>query len=213
MLGRSCLRQFASSFSMSVKPPVVRINEFKGLYPVETWRDIRGRPHYRINLGSIPLREDDPGKLASLILCCSVDTTYIRMLGNLIGIMTVFTMFFSWNKSYEIEPGLWLVLVLILVALLSGFIVVRNLLARKRSLECLTEWGKRLGTEPIIYHPYRDVLRIILSNAKSCNFPQCRMIINTNLGQYEITHSIVPGGWITAWPIGKDNRSRSIPGR
>ncbi|MEB3765844.1 MAG: hypothetical protein GSR77_06760 [Desulfurococcales archaeon] len=191
----------------------MRINEFKGLYPVETWRDIRGRQYYRINLGSLPFREDDPGKLASLILCCSVDTTYIRMLGNLIGIMTVFTMFFSWNNTYEIQPGLWLVLVLILVLLFAGLIVVRNLLARKRSLECLTEWGRRQGSAPIIYHPYRDVLRAILANAKSCSFPRCKMIINTNLGQYEITHSIVPGGWITARPIGKDTRSRSIPGR
>ncbi len=213
MLGRKCLRQFSPGFSLSVKPPAVKINEFKGLYPVETWRDVRGRPHYGINLGSLPFREDDPGKLASLVLCCAVDTTYIRMLGNLLGIMTVLSMFFSWNNSYEFEPGLWFGLVLLLIALFTGLIVVRNILARKKSLECLTEWGKRLGTAPIIYHPYRDVLRTILSSAKSCNFSKCRMIINTNLGKYEITHSIVPGGWITARPLGKDTGPGSTPGR
>ncbi len=210
MSGRKCLRQFSPGFSLSVKAPIVRINEFKGLYPVETWRDIRGRLHYRINLGSFPFREDDPGKLASLILCCAVDTTHIRILGNLIGIITVFSMFFSWNKRYVIEPEPWSVLIIVFVVLLAGLIVGRNILARRRSIECLTEWGKRLGTSPIIYHPYRDVLRIILTNARSCNFPKCRMIVNTNLGQYEITHSILPGGWITAMPIGKDTRSRGI---
>ena len=194
-----CIQPFSPSSALSVKPAIVRINELGGLYPIETWRDLRGRRYYRVNLGGIPFREQDPDRLASLILCCSVDTTLNRFLRMVLGVFLLLA--FLWTSSGSDDLGSWIIMVIMAVLMLEGLVVVKSILDRRRSLECLLYWGRRLGSSPIIFHPYREVLRVILENAKSCSFPRCKIIVSTILGKYEITYRGVLRSMIKAQPI------------